>query len=163
MEERKELKELKLELDCYKKIVEGLGELCYMEEEFQVHYKGKLVDCKNIIGPVKYYQKNACQFMYENNGELKIRELRHKPNKVKPSFGRPVYFDRRDHKWTKSRQPFIYNEPFNFKRYGIIQTTYCKHINTQGHRCEFCDLARRYVQKSVKKNKSKIKKQQQYI
>ena len=164
MEERKELEKLKLELDCYKKIVEGFGKLWFMEEDFQINYKGETIDCKNIIGPVKYYQKNARQFMYEKNGEFKIRELRYKPNKLKPIPGKCVYVDRRQHKYTKCRQPFIYSESVNFKQYGIIQTTYCKHINTQGQsHCEFCNRAWKFVKTSLKNNKSKIKKQQQYI
>ena len=142
---------LNQELGCYKKIVEGLGKLWFMEEEFQIKFKGETIDCKNIIGPVKYYQKNARQFMYEKDGELKIRELRYKPYKLKPIPGKRVYVDRRQHKWTKCRQPFIYNESVNFKQYGIIKTDFCKHINKEGHskNCEFCDLAWKYVKRKI--------------
>ena len=154
------MEELKQELTCYKKIAEGFGKLWFMEEDFQINFKGQTINCKNIIGPVKYYQKNARQFMYEKDGVFKIREVRYKPNKLKPIPGKRVYVDRRQHKWTKCRQPFIHNDSVNFKQYGIIQTTFCKHINTKGHSCEFCDLAWKFVKKSLKKS---IVKKQQYI
>ena len=124
---KREVEDLKRELSFYKKC---FGELCFFERESNVSFDGKTVACKNIIGPVSEYQQNAYKFLYEENGNIKRKELRRESNKRKRQTD--IFLDKRKRGWRKSQHFFNYNDPLNFKEHGIIENAYCKHINSKG-------------------------------
>ena len=148
---------MKQELLFYKKC---FGELLFFEEEFQIEFEGKHITCKNIIGPVASYQKNAYQFLYEEKGKLKKKLIsrtnrklaKYKPNNTKTN----LFKDKRGHVWTKSNRAFNFTDSFNFKPYGRIETLkeICPHINSGNHTCEFC----KFVWSVVKKKKRCVEK-----
>lgn len=148
---------MKQELLFYKKC---FGELLFFEEEFQIVFEGKDIVCKNIIGPVASYQKNAYQFLYEEKGKLK-KKLISRPNrklaKYQPNNTKTNLFkDKRGHVWTKSNRAFNFTDSLNFKPYGRIETLegICPHINSGNHTCEFCE----FVWSVVKKKKRCVEK-----
>ena len=156
---KREVEDLKRELGFYKKC---FGELCFFERESNVSFNGKTVVCKNIIGPVSAYQKNAYKFLYEEQGKIKRKEIRRESNKRKRQTD--IFLDKGKREWRKSRHLFNCNEPLNFKEHGIIQNSYCKHINSKGHNCKFCEVAWQVV-KAKKKDCDvvNVSKYRQYI
>jgi len=127
-----------------------LGEVLFFEESFTVTFDGKDYECKNIIGPVVSYQKNAYKFLYEDKaGKVKKKVIARKPSRVN-SHKTLCFTDKRGHAWQKSRRQFSFSDPLNFKPFGRIETDACAHINSLGHRCEFCDCAWSIVKKSKK-------------
>ena len=131
-----------------------LGEVLFFEETFTVTFEGKDHECKNIIGPVVSYQKNAYKFLYEDkNGKLKKKVIARKPNKLN-SHRIPVFRDKRGHVWKKSPRQFCFSDTLNFKPYGRIDTDVCAHINSIGHHCDFCKCAWGIVKKNKKQRSS---------
>ena len=145
---------MKQEIDFYKKC---LREVLFFEEDFTIEFKGVDIVCKNIIGPVVYYQKNAYKFLYDEDGKLKKR-LISRPNPKKDKFNPAkvshIYKDKRGHLWKKSKRDFEVTSTLNFKPYGRIETNLCPHINSANHTCNFCKLA----WAAVKKKKTLIRK-----
>jgi hypothetical protein len=132
---------LESELQFYKKC---FGNFCFFEEDFKVKHKDLNIHCKNIIGPVTRYQKNAYKFIYEDKGgEIKNREIRRDKEKK-------ILLDKRKHPWKKSNETFNHIDPLNFKEYGTIQNKRCSYINSKNHKCEFCEAAWKVVKKKRK-------------
>lgn len=148
---------MKQELLFYKKC---FGEPLFFEEEFKIEFEGKHITCKNIIGPVVSYQKNAYQLLYEEKGKIKKRLIsrsnpklaKFQPNNTKTN----LFKDKRGHVWKKSKRAFNFTDSLNFKPYGRIETLegICTHINSVNHTCEFCKV----VWDKVKKKKRCVEK-----
>lgn len=155
---KREVEELKRELGFYKKC---FGELCFFERHFNVPFEEKTVACKNIIGPVSEYQQNAKKLVYEENGNIKRKELRRESNKRKRQTD--IFLDKRKRGWKKSQRLFNYNDPLNFKQHGIIENAYCKHINSKGHNCKFCKVAWQVAKSKKGCDVVDVSKYRQYI